>query len=91
MIIENELRKMEIDYTDVTEMRSKSGISVNRDYLNEYPEIAKEYGELKRVLKEKYEHNRDAYTAAKGDFIGRITSLARKEYSNKYFVNGADN
>lgn len=30
MLIENELDKMEIDYTDVTEIRSKSGISVHR-------------------------------------------------------------
>lgn len=55
-----------------------------RDYLCEHPEISKEYGELKRVLKEKNEHDRDAYTAAKGNFVGRITALARMEYGNRY-------
>ena len=37
-----------------------------RDYLNTHPDIAKEY-----------EHNRDAYTDAKTDFVKRYTSLAK--------------
>lgn len=40
-----------------------------RDYLIEHPEVAKEYADLKKQLKEKYEHNRDAYTDAKEEFV----------------------
>lgn len=50
-----------------------------RDYLICHPEAAKEYGELKRRLLKKFEFDRDGYTAAKGDFIRRITALARQE------------
>jgi GrpB-like predicted nucleotidyltransferase (UPF0157 family) len=55
-----------------------------RDYLNEHPQIAKEYESLKLVLWKKYEHNRDAYTDAKTDFIRRWTAEARKKYGNRY-------
>lgn len=47
-----------------------------RDYLNMHPKIAKEYEELKLVLWKKYEHNRDAYTDAKSDFVNKYTALA---------------
>lgn len=55
-----------------------------RDYLNEHPSIAKEYETLKLELWKKYEHNRDAYTEAKTDFIQKWTTEARKKYGNKY-------
>ncbi len=55
-----------------------------RDYLNEHPDIAKEYEALKLGLWKKYEHNRNAYTDAKTDFIRRWTQEARKEYGNRY-------
>ena len=55
-----------------------------RDYLNEHPDVAKEYEALKLGLWKKYEHNRDAYTDAKTDFIHRWTQEARKEYGNRY-------
>lgn len=55
-----------------------------RDYLNEYPEIAKEYEALKLSLWKKYEHNRDAYTDAKGEFVRRVTNEARKKYGDRY-------
>jgi GrpB-like predicted nucleotidyltransferase (UPF0157 family) len=54
-----------------------------RDYLIAHPETAEEYGRLKLKLKEKYEHNRDAYTDAKTDFIKRICKLARAEVKKK--------
>ena len=50
-----------------------------RDYLNEHPVVAKEYETLKLKLWKQYEHNRDAYTAAKTDFISKWTAEARKE------------
>ena len=42
-----------------------------RDYLNMHPAVAKEYEALKRSLRKRYEHNRDAYTQAKTAFIQR--------------------
>ena len=48
-----------------------------RDYLNDHPEIAKEYERLKLRLWKKYEYNRDAYTNAKSDFVKQYTLLAK--------------
>jgi len=55
-----------------------------RDYLIAYPEAARQYAELKRDLKKKYEHNRDAYTQSKTAFVDRYTKKARREFENKY-------
>ena len=55
-----------------------------RDYLNEHPVVAKEYETLKLRLWKQYEHNRDAYTNAKTDFISKWTAEARKEYGDRY-------
>lgn len=52
------------------------------DYLNSHPELAKEYETLKLTLWKKYEHNRDAYTDAKTEFISRWTKIAKKEISD---------
>lgn len=48
-----------------------------RDYLNNHPDIAKEYEQLKLRLWKKYEHNRDAYTNAKTDFVKKYTNIAK--------------
>ena len=55
-----------------------------RDYLNEYPSIAKEYEKLKLNLWKKYEHDRDGYTAAKTEFIEKYTKLAKQKYGCRY-------
>lgn len=55
-----------------------------RDYLKEYPNVAKEYEKLKLALKEKYEFNRDAYTEAKSDFVKKYTEKAKKIYKGRY-------
>lgn len=55
-----------------------------RDYLNEHPLIAKEYEKLKLRLWKQYEHNRDAYTNAKTDFIRKWTGEAHKIYGDRY-------
>lgn len=55
-----------------------------RDYLQEHPAVAKDYEELKLSLWKKYEHNRDAYTEAKTDFIKKYTKEAKKLYSGRY-------
>lgn len=55
-----------------------------RDYLLEHPAVAREYEALKLSLWEPYRHDRDGYTAAKGEFVARYTALARQEYGSKY-------
>lgn len=55
-----------------------------RDYLLSHPDAAKEYGELKVSLKEKYEHDRDGYTFAKTGFIRRIVELARNSQADSF-------
>lgn len=55
-----------------------------RDYLNEHPDVAKEYEILKLQLWKQYEHNRDAYTDAKTDFIRKWTAEARMIYDKRY-------
>lgn len=55
-----------------------------RDYLLENPSAAKEYETLKLALWKKYEHDRDAYTEAKGEFIKLRTEEAQALYKNRY-------
>jgi len=55
-----------------------------RDYLNEYPQIAKEYETLKLQLWKQFEYNRDAYTNAKTAFVRKWTSEAKRVYEGKY-------
>lgn len=57
-----------------------------RDYLREHPEASHEYGNLKKKLKQEYEHDRDAYTSAKTTFIQEITQLARAAWPGKYAI-----
>jgi GrpB-like predicted nucleotidyltransferase (UPF0157 family) len=44
-----------------------------RDHLREHRDVAREYGALKRGLAQRYEHDREAYTDAKSEFI--LTTL----------------
>ncbi len=53
-----------------------------RDYLRLYPEVAKQYENLKIELAEKYRFNREDYTEAKSDFIKSVTEKAVKELKN---------
>lgn len=55
-----------------------------RDYLNAHTEVAKEYEALKLKLWKKYEHDRQAYTEAKTNFIKKWTCEARKLYGDRY-------
>jgi hypothetical protein len=45
--------------------------AVFRDYLISDPETAAGYAALRRKLKDEFEHDRDGYTSAKTEFIGR--------------------
>ena len=55
-----------------------------RDYLNEHPQTAKEYEVLKLKLWKQFEHNRDAYTNAKTEFIQKWTHEAKRIYNGRY-------
>jgi GrpB-like predicted nucleotidyltransferase (UPF0157 family) len=55
-----------------------------RDYLRDNTDVAKEYERLKLGLWKRYEHDRDAYTDSKGEFILKHTSEARNLYKEKY-------
>jgi GrpB-like predicted nucleotidyltransferase (UPF0157 family) len=57
-----------------------------RDYLRKYPKAARQYEELKRSLKEKYEHNRDAYTEAKTAFVQQYSQAAHQEFGTRYLA-----
>jgi GrpB-like predicted nucleotidyltransferase (UPF0157 family) len=57
-----------------------------RDYLLTHPKTAAEYGELKQKQKNDYEFDRDGYTAAKGEFIRRITEETRRLFAGRYMI-----
>ena len=59
-----------------------------RDYLICHPDVARAYESLKVELKEKYMHDRDGYTEAKGEFVQKYTELARLEFPGKYVPTG---
>jgi GrpB-like predicted nucleotidyltransferase (UPF0157 family) len=48
-----------------------------RDYLIAHPEMAREYGELKRGLSAAHHGDRVKYTEAKAAFVERVTMQAR--------------
>lgn len=52
-----------------------------RDYLREFPEVAREYAKLKLTLSQTYHNDRVAYTMAKTDFIVRVTETAKEHYT----------
>lgn len=54
-----------------------------RDYLVNNPGTAKKYEALKLRLAREFRYDRDGYTAAKGDFVKKITRKALKESRNK--------
>jgi GrpB-like predicted nucleotidyltransferase (UPF0157 family) len=51
-----------------------------RDYLREYPSVAKEYEQLKLQLAAQHPNDRVAYTKGKTEFITRITQAAKLRY-----------
>ena len=55
-----------------------------RDYLIEFPDIAKAYETLKLSLWKNHEHDRDAYTNAKTEFVKKHTEQAKLLYGNRY-------
>lgn len=55
-----------------------------RDLLRARPEIAEEYGELKKKLQKEFEHDRDGYTRAKSSFVQKYTAFARTQFPDRY-------
>ena len=49
-------------------------------YLNEYPEYAKRYNDLKIELAAKYPDDRNVYSEGKAEFINKIVDLAENKY-----------
>jgi GrpB-like predicted nucleotidyltransferase (UPF0157 family) len=47
-----------------------------RDFLRTHPDTADEYATLKRQLAARYEHDREAYTDAKGEFVRSVVARA---------------
>jgi GrpB-like predicted nucleotidyltransferase (UPF0157 family) len=45
-----------------------------RDYLRAHPKDAKNYGDLKMALAERFREDRSAYNTAKGEFVAEMTS-----------------
>lgn len=54
-----------------------------RDYLIEHPQVAHEYGELKRRLSGDHAHDRVVYTRSKSDFVTRLTNIAKEYYKSR--------
>ncbi len=48
-----------------------------RDYLRKHPETAKEYAKLKYMLSTRHRDDREAYTAAKADFVSEVVRRVR--------------
>lgn len=55
-----------------------------RDYIIEFPDIAREYEKMKLMLRKKFEHDRDGYTMAKAEFVHKYTNEAKLKYGNRY-------
>jgi GrpB-like predicted nucleotidyltransferase (UPF0157 family) len=55
-----------------------------RDYMIEYPALARKYEKLKLSLWKRFEHDRDAYTENKTAFISDCTRRAIEKYGNRY-------
>ena len=55
-----------------------------RDYLNNHPDRAKEYENLKLSLWKEYEHDRDGYTNRKSEMVTAFTAYAKQEFPDKY-------
>jgi len=54
-----------------------------RDYLNDHPEAAKEYENLKMSLWKSFEYDRDGYTRMKTNFVRKYTQMAVEKYGRR--------
>lgn len=56
-----------------------------REYLNEHPEIAKDYERLKLSLWKPFKHDRDGYTERKTEFVRKYTQNAIEQYGKEKY------
>jgi len=59
-----------------------------RDYLEQHPEIAREYSALKRGLADRFPNDRGAYTAGKEEFVRSILDRAKNKTRTESSDNG---
>ncbi len=59
-----------------------------RDYLRDHPEVATQYGMLKRQLSAAHPRDRVAYTQGKSEFIRKVTKQAKTFYGATVNVSG---
>jgi GrpB-like predicted nucleotidyltransferase (UPF0157 family) len=55
-----------------------------RDYLIEFPDVMRQYEELKRKLSKEHPNDRVLYTKGKTGFIASITEKAKKHYKKMH-------
>lgn len=55
-----------------------------RDYLKQYPDVAKEYETLKIDLASKFSRNKRSFQQGKTEFVTKITEQAKKEIQNEH-------
>lgn len=56
------------------------------EYLLNHPDTCREYENIKKDLKEKYEFDREAYTNGKTEFVQNIVSKARELYYPRFEI-----
>jgi GrpB-like predicted nucleotidyltransferase (UPF0157 family) len=61
-----------------------------RDYLRAHPELAREYGELKKRLARQFPHDIDGYVDGKTDFLLRIVRAAGLPAAGLAAIEGAN-
>ena len=78
------VQKLQRDYIDAgSQIVYAPTFGANRIGLSIYG-LEDRLEALKRELKERFEHNRDAYTMAKTDFVREHTEKARREFGGRY-------
>lgn len=77
----NDIVKFHISMFPVTSEEWKDHI-LFRDYLNQNPDVARKYEELKFKLMNEFAGDRVRYTESKDPFIKKVLEKARKEKDN---------
>lgn len=79
--LENEIKTHHIHVVKYNSVNWRNYLNF-RDYLNQFPEKAKAYNELKQELAEKYASERKLYTAGKNELIKLLLKEAEEWNSN---------
>ena len=79
--LENEIKTHHIHVVKYNSVNWRNYLNF-RDYLNQFPDKAKVYNELKQELAEKYASERKLYTAGKSEMIKILLKEAKEWNSN---------